>query len=368
MRIAFLGDIALFGCNTVRDGSYVHRFAAIKSVLDTCDCVVGNLETPLTERRKTIGGKSAYIKGSSEDVELLKYLGVTHVTLANNHIFDYRQQGFEDTVRVLDDNHIEWFGVNDKAIRLQSADARVALRGYCCYSTNAKMLRKRAPHVNVLDPGTIECDVEEDRRDGFFSVLCMHWGIEHLQLPGPDHILLARKLAHSGSVLIHGHHPHVIQGIETIDRSLIAYSLGNFCFDDVYTNKSAEPLIRLSQDNQESFVLIVEITETGTGKTEVVPFSFADGTYRIDAAVTAKIDERSDKLDLDMETIEKQRKMELRDYLRGRKKKRDLNWYLKRMNVDSVRMILSAAYNTKRYNKLIRSYIHDTETPGIGEQ
>ncbi len=89
MRIAFLGDIALFGKNTKNAGNWQDRFAEIKTILDTCNYVVGNLETPLTDYTKTIGGKSAYIKGKPDDAYILKYLGFTHVSLANSHMFDY---------------------------------------------------------------------------------------------------------------------------------------------------------------------------------------------------------------------------------------------------------------------------------------
>ncbi len=356
MKIAFLGDIALFGKNNAGDKSYIQRFARIKQLLDGCDYVVGNLESPLTEHGKPIGGKSAYLKGAPADVEILKHLGVTHVSLANNHVFDYGSKGLADTIEVLDKNGIAWYGVNDVSADITSGDASVTLRGYCCYSTNAKGMGTEDPHVNILDPASIELELESDKNAGRFTVLSIHWGLEHVHLPSADHIKTAAKLVNGRNALIHGHHPHVIQGVEQRGSALVAYSLGNFCFDDVYTDKSAEPLIKLSQDNMESFVLIAEINGCELTDYRIVPFSFASGEYELDDAISKKIEGWSEELKLPLEEITARRNADFSKYVGGRKKQRDLNWYLKRLNFESVKMILASKSNARAYSKYIKEF------------
>ena len=221
MRIAFLGDIAFFGRNTSQNKKYKELFAPIRKVLETCDYVIANLECPLTLQSRIIGGKSAYLKGDPRDIEILKYIGITHVTLANNHIYDYRAQGMADTIKLLDENGIEWYGVNNKKGEIVDHESHLALMGYCCYSTNAKGLEKNSQFVDVLNPSQVESDIAESISKGMLPVLSIHWGQEHVHFPNYDHIEVIRKLCKGKRVIVHGHHPHVIQGIENIDESLI---------------------------------------------------------------------------------------------------------------------------------------------------
>ncbi len=351
MRIAFLGDIALFGKNTKDAGNWQVRFAEVKSILDTCDYIVGNLETPLTEYGKTIGGKSAYIKGKPEDAYILKYLGFTHVSLANNHMFDYCEKGLLDTIECLDNNKIGWFGINGKTAIL---DNSVSLMGYCCYSTNAVGLERTGMYINLLDPKIMQDDINKSINQGLLPVLSCHWGEEHVHYPDYNHIAVARKLAEKNRIVIIGHHPHVIQGNENIENSIIHYSLGNFCFDDVYTPKSEKPLIKLSKDNQESYILIFDI-ENGAVKTQsIIPFSFAGGLYKIDVSLQGKIKKWSAELADNKDYYISRRKKLLAEYISSRKSNRDINWYLKRLNIESVKMIIRAKHDAKRFEQIIK--------------
>ena len=359
MRIALLGDIALFGCNTAADGTYRSRMAAVKEVLDCCDYVVGNLETPLTDATKSIGGKSAYIKGLPENAEILQWLGVTHVSLANNHMFDYRAQGLDDTINTLDAYGIHWYGANGKSEYIENVDGRVSLRGYCCYSTNGKGMSDKAPCVDVLDPLVVETDLNDDRKEGRFPILSMHWGQEHVHYPNYDHVMLARRLAHSRQLVIHGHHPHVLQGLEEPEGSLIAYSLGNFCFADVYTSKSDKPLVKLSEENRETCILVLSVEGTTLNDFQAIPFSFHDDVYCYDQKVWHKLRMYSALLEKDEQSFRSERSAELNNYLISRKKLRNLNWYIKRMNLESARMLIAERQNKKAYNRMIMGYLAD---------
>lgn len=353
MKIALIGDIALFGGNNA-NGNYQAKFRTVRDYLSKYDLVVGNLETPLTEASRIIGGKSAYIKGLPSDVELLRYLGITHVSLANNHMFDYCEKGLGDTIAALESSGIRWYGIKDQTQTIEDLSSKVRLHGYCCFSTNGKGMES---YIDVLDPFKIEADIEKDRRDGVLSLLSIHWGQEHVHYPNYDHVLVARELTTKTPIIIHGHHPHVLQGIETIGESLIAYSLGNFCFDDVYTSKSKEPLIKLSGDNQEAMVLGVEIIDNRIIDIEIQGFSFNKDGYQEMPSIEDKIIKWSEFLNIDETEYRAIRQEELNAYIEARKKKRDIQWYLKRMNMESVRMLLSGRSNQREYEKLVNKYI-----------
>ncbi len=355
MRIALLGDIALFGKNTARSRDWRHRFLGIRDILHGCDFVIGNLETPLTAGTRTVGGKSAYIKGFPEDAEILKYLGVSHVSLANNHIFDYGARGLSDTVSCLEQNGIAWYGINGKSIELGNC---AVLSGFCCYSTNAAGLDRRTDFVNLLDPPEMEKAIRQAEEKNLLPILSCHWGEEHVHFPNYDHVELARALARKHTIVVHGTHPHVIQGTETVGESLIHYSLGNFCFDDVYTSRSKDPLIRLSLDNQESYVLILDIDSGRRIHHEIVPFCFAYGDYEIDNAIPDRMREWSSHLDDDRDSYIRMRNALLQEYALARKRSRDFNWYWKRLNPESVKMIRNVRRNKRRYREIMNRLPH----------
>lgn len=361
MKIAFIGDIGLFGCNSnLSYKKIVERFGTVRNILKDCDYIVGNLETPLTEKKKTCGGKSAYIKGQCSDVEILSFLGVTHVSLANNHIFDFRKNGCADTIRVLNEANISWFGLDKKYCVLKKENEKVCLHGYCCWSTNAygMMTEGKNYGVNILDPKIIEKDLEMDVKNNRFSIISCHWGQEHIHYPNADHINLARKLAKNNKLFIYGHHPHVIQGIETVADSLVCYSLGNFCFDDVYTSKSKMPLVKMTEDNRESLIVIITIKKNKITQKKITVI-YDDGTS-IESDLTQKIREQLaiwSNLPKEMTTkyIEN-RNMHLQSYYNQRKKSRDFKWYITRCNLESVKMIFRSIYNSGQYKKVMKDY------------
>lgn len=354
MRIAFLGDVGLFGQNVViNKEKFESRTENIRFYLNRFDYVVANLETPLTNHNEPIGGKSAYIKGSPLDAQLLKMLGITHVTLSNNHICDYKWQGLKDTIKALNQAGIEWYGIHGKTCELLDGDTKIRLHGYCCYSTNGKCL---GDFVDVLNPLQMLNDIENDMDQGFFPVLSCHWGEEHVHYPNYDHMVIAHHLADAGSCFIHGHHPHVVQGIEEYKGSVIAYSLGNFVFDDVYTDKSRKPLVKLSHDNRETVVLDLTFNNNKIEGWSVSTYYFDSIGYKQVRGLARKIHSWTRDLLLPKNFYIKLRNDQLRSYLYERKKKRNLKWYISRVNIESLRMLVSFKCNKDRYNKLIKNF------------
>ena len=113
MKIALLGDVALFGKFDLENNS--NAFIYMKDVsefLKNYDYVIGNLETPFTELKKSFVSKSAHLKSSKKNIELLRHLNISIVNLSNNHIFDYGIKGFESTIDLLGQNKINYFGVD----------------------------------------------------------------------------------------------------------------------------------------------------------------------------------------------------------------------------------------------------------------
>lgn len=357
MKIALLGDTAFYGKFSLKHGTPKKRLEKTANILKSFDYVVLNLEAPFAEdNAKKFGNKSAYIKSDPENIELLKYLGINAVCLANNHMFDFGYESYELTKKILYDNGIDFFGVENKDLKINIDENKIAFCGYCCFSTNP--INATSKGVNPLDYKTVENKLKENHSKGYTSILSIHAGQEHVNYPNYDHIELARKLSHIHPFVFYGHHPHVLQGVEEFNDSLLAYSLGNFCFDDVYTNKSTEPLVKMSNNNKESAILSLEYDNSKLTRYDLIPL-FDGQVYEEEGKnhILEHISEYSTRLQDDKKIYNEKRNWLLNEYLQSRKDKRDLNWYLKRLNYNSFRMIVNSYQNKKKYTESLKNHL-----------
>lgn len=201
------------------------------------DLSMVNLENPLT-RRGTPAEKQFNFRARPEYVRVLKAGGVDIVNLANNHMYDYSEQGLFDTIDFLDRAGIRHIGAGKdltharEPVLLNIKGVRIAFLAY--YG-----LRKHSgSHPATADSaGTalrnlsyIKQDIRAIRDSVDVLIVNFHWGIEKEHVPQTEQIHFAHKTIRYGADLIVGHHPHVLQGIEKYRNGLIAYSLGNFIF------------------------------------------------------------------------------------------------------------------------------------------
>ena len=355
MRIAFLGDIALFGRCSTQD--YFNEAAAL---LAEYDYVVGNLETPFSYKKRTYGAKSAYICSDPSQVKLLKQLHVNAVSLANNHMFDYGKEGYETTKQVLNANDIAWFGSEGKDHCITIENNHLAFLGFCCYSTTPlKCVRYGDYGVNEYDVQFVQEKAISYSEKGFLPVLSVHSGNEHVNYPSLDGINAAHLLADTVPLIYYGHHPHVVQGIEKKGDSLIAYSLGNFCFDDVYSSVSKSPLVPLSENNRCSCVLSVVIENSKLISWDIVPIYLGKDKLHVGKGVTPEIIGRYTDAIRQMapEKYETMRTALLNDYYESRRKNRGMDWYIKRLRPRYFRIILNAIKNDRNYRRCVSDHL-----------
>lgn len=360
MKIALLGDLGLFGKYTVENEKIRDYFKNVSQFLHTMDIVVGNLEVPFCNVDKPFGSKSAYLKSDPKNVELLKYLNISIVSLANNHIFDYGKDGYLQTKKVLKDANINYFGIENKQYFFKELNNRVAFSGYCCYSTNSLgYLENKAIGVNELNYEKVENNLKLNVEDGFLNIISFHIGEEHINYPNYDHIELARKLSDQNAYIFYGHHPHVLQGIEKYKNSLHAFSLGNFCFDDVYTKKSNEPLIKQKLANKESCIVILDIQDNKLNNYEIVPIFDNGVEIKIgnNLEINRKINNYSSYLQIEKSVYIKSRNILRNNFISERKKKRDFKWYLERLNYKSFFILKDLKQNKLKYSKNLGNYL-----------
>lgn len=355
LKIAFLGDVALsgkFDISKLPD----NYFDRISEFLGDFDLVVVNLEAPFVSDLGGKGNKSARISTRYENIALLKKLNVGAACLANNHIFDYGINGVKETITILEENSILWFGVNNKS--LDFSGERITLHGFCSYNTNPLGVNFNKNYF--LNPthfsDVINC-INSVEPASSLPIICNHSGIENIPFPSEDDINFARYLSTIKDYIYIGHHPHVVQGSEVYNNSYLSYSLGNFCFDDIYDERTNQLLVEQSYDNKHGLIKTFDI-ENGRviDSSEVFCFQGEQSLeinvdyfeYKYFADVALK------KIDTEFKKCRKEQIQNIDAY---RKSTRNFAWLLSRFNFSTISRLFHRRLNSYRYKKHYSSKI-----------
>lgn len=184
----------------------------------------------------------------------LARFGVTHAALGNNHSYDTGANGFLETQTALQSVGIEPFG--DQRVATSSVAIVPVVGGdvaiFSLYAVDT------SPDLAQLKR------LMDSFRDVEHQVAYIHWGSEYQENHLASTEALARELVGLGFDAIIGHHPHVVQDIGLIDGVPVFYSLGNFVFDQYF-----------SQEVQEGLILRMSI-ETGNLAFELWPHTSLD--------------------------------------------------------------------------------------------
>jgi len=189
----------------------------VKSIFESDDLTIANLEGTFTSSTSRVDKTYAF-KGPAEFVNILTEGSVEAVTLANNHSRDYGTQSLTDTRNTLDSAGVVHFGYDQTAI-VDVKGVKVGLVG----------IYELIDHTGRAQQ--VKDNIAKVKQDGAEIVIVIfHWGIERDAAPNSHQTYLGRLAIDEGADLVCGHHPHVLQGIETYKGKNIVYSLGNFCF------------------------------------------------------------------------------------------------------------------------------------------
>lgn len=204
------------------------------------DFVVGNLETPLAAK-STLDPIRGVLNSNPDVARVLPELGFDAFTLANNHTMDCGAEGLGETLTFLEQNNIAHFGAGEnlqsarKPLIVERNNIKIGLLGYSQPELDAAESDRAG--VAPLRKQVILEDIAKLRPQVDNVVLVLHEGYEFQNYPRLDFLNLCHELAQNGVDLICGHHPHVMQGMETVGNSIILYSLGNFWFDMPYQHR-----------------------------------------------------------------------------------------------------------------------------------
>ena len=204
-------------------------------LIQAADLSVVNLETPLSDRGAPVQKSGTVFKGEEKHVAGLAAVPFDVVTLANNHIFDYGPEAFQDSLKVLEQNRIKHTGAGISEIDAATplvVEIKGIRIGIVNFSEGEDLTaaQDNRPGVMGWDLATVTRTIKTLKQKVNFVLAISHCGIEYIPFP-PPYVANAFKLvADAGADCVIGHHPHVPQGIAFHNRTPICYSLGNFVF------------------------------------------------------------------------------------------------------------------------------------------
>lgn len=250
-------------------------FALVQSVLDRAQVLFGNFEFPFLppdfppEERDPSAALSVVL--GPDGARALRRAGFSVLNLAANHLLDAGSTGLDYTRACLSDVGICTGGVGysqAEARRMAVIESGGLAFGFLCYAEDGNWtLGATNPGPAYYELDAVLEDVAAHRDEVDVLVVSIHADLEFLPVPAPVRIAASRRIAAAGADIVLGHHPHVPQGVEMVDGTLIAYSLGNF----VFGAHSMDYMKRNGPHTADSYVLLAQVDGGGVRSFERVP-------------------------------------------------------------------------------------------------
>jgi poly-gamma-glutamate synthesis protein (capsule biosynthesis protein) len=249
-----------------------YPFKHVADILSAADIAFGNLECPLSES-ETKAIKPCPFRAKPSTAQCLVRAGFDILSLANNHTMDCGRAGLVETMERLGFKGIRTCGAGSTRAQAEAATVmeakgiKVAFLGFCDFVPEGAFLLDDKPSIAFASEEAVRKCVAAARSKADVVVASFHWGVEYASRPSERQAKLATAAAEAGADLVLGHHPHVLQGFQVVGshsspavpRPLIAYSLGNFVFDQDGARQSEAAILRCA------------VSRSGITRAEVLP-------------------------------------------------------------------------------------------------
>ena len=278
IHLAAVGDVMLDRAlgEAIVAGNMDYPFALVEEPLSSADLTIGNLESALGDLGSP-ENKGYTFRAPVEAAETLAFAGFDVLSLANNHAMDFGSQALLQAIQLLDALEVATVGAgaDDAAAHqpvilevngiklaiLAYMDVPVEFRGF---DARTWIAGEAAAGVSWAEPQRIKTDVTAALSHADHVVVILHSGYENVLQPSPPQVSAAHAAIEAGSMLVIGHHAHILQPVELMSGCVILYGLGNFAFED------AGP--------PETGIMNIWIDARGVRELELMPFVLdADG-------------------------------------------------------------------------------------------
>ena len=267
--LALVGDLMLgrgVAAAHQQDG-WAGTFSAISSELQSADLALGNLESPLGTNNNPLSNGNGYnLCADISAAKILTEAGFDALSTANNHHSDCGNDNNRATENALTDAGILTINENNNPLELTINGIKLALLAYDDISA-------------AIDLEEALATIREASTSNDLVIVSIHWGMEYQNGATPRQKELAYRMSQAGADLIWGHHPHVLQPVEWVQREMenattfVAYSLGNALFDQT-----------MLAETQRSAMLILTMDQDGVVDVNILPFTIQPASFDLHPA------------------------------------------------------------------------------------
>ncbi|MDP2651849.1 MAG: AmmeMemoRadiSam system protein B [bacterium] len=255
VHILFTGDVMLdrnvaLHAKAVGDQALI---AQVERMFLGVDATIANLEGTITTNPSISIPDNSRLQFTFDPhfAGFLKNIGITAVSLSNNHTFDFGQSGYGATKNFLANAGIHSFGSphNDDTL-----STKIELRGKnLCFVGYEGFV---AP-----DPAPITAEIRRIRPSCDVLVATMHAGEEYFMGYTNQQKEVAHAFIDAGADVVIGTHPHVVEPLEIYKGKAIFYSLGNFIFDQNFSYETTHGLaVSMEWGGEETRYTLIPIT------------------------------------------------------------------------------------------------------------
>lgn len=273
--LAFVGDIMLDRSvyNKIKNyggGDFNYIFKNIKDDLLKYDFLVGNLEGPISD--KGVDRYDLYsFRMNPEVISAFKNVGFDAFSVANNHINNWGIEAMEDTFLRLNNAEIKVLGggLNDidasypKIVEIDGT--KIAFLAFSQFDKGKYEATASSSGIVIISEEALNSGIKIAKENSDLVVVIFHFGEEYAEESNSYQKKYSHLAIDLGANLIVGHHPHVVEEVEIYSNSYIAYSLGNFVFDQYFSKETMEGgLLEVTVQNKK--IIDVKLTKIEMNK------------------------------------------------------------------------------------------------------
>lgn len=247
--LAFGGDMMLDrGVENSVNKNYNGDFSALfekLGILKKYDITFANLEGPASDVGKDMHNLYSFRMDPSV-VPALKGAGFSILSVANNHVGDWGREAYIDTLMNLEENEILYTGggMNEEKAKepviIEKYGMKIGYLGFSDVGPNwMKATEEKAGILLASNPNFSEI-INNASKKVDYLIVSIHFGDEYKEKHNTRQEYLSHKAIDAGAKIVVGHHPHVIEDTEVYKNGLIAYSLGNFIFDQGFSQNTMQ--------------------------------------------------------------------------------------------------------------------------------
>lgn len=213
--------------------NYDFAFSEVKEMLTSIDFLLANQESMPGGTELGLSGFPRF-NSPKHIIRDLKVNGVDMLSIANNHTIDQNEEGVMNSIRNMGEYEMPYVGAyisfedQDKDRIVEVDGVRLGILAYT-YGTNGIPVPQGKEYlVALIDRERMDKEITHLKQLVDVLVVSLHWGNEYQLEPTKEQMDLAQFVSEKGADVLFGHHPHVLQKHDTIDRTEVFYSLGNF--------------------------------------------------------------------------------------------------------------------------------------------